>query len=83
MTRGPVSAPLYCFCTDAPPLSLHRCSAARWYNKCLSPDEFPLKPGQWKRFLKKSKEALEAARARAPCRPGEKPAIRKKKVRGR
>jgi hypothetical protein len=47
----------------------------------VSPAEFPLKAGQWKSFLKKAKKAEVEAGLRAPCKPGEKVQIRKKKVR--
>ena len=44
----------------------------------MGPEEFPLKPGQWKSLLKKTKKAGEAARMRLPCKPGEKPEVRKR-----
>ncbi|KAG2496092.1 hypothetical protein HYH03_005695 [Edaphochlamys debaryana] len=49
-----------------------------WYLKSMSPIEYPLKIGKWKSFAKMSKKAILAARLRRPCKPGEKPKIRKK-----
>ncbi|KAG2495925.1 hypothetical protein HYH03_005857 [Edaphochlamys debaryana] len=49
-----------------------------WYNKSMSPVEFPLKQGKWKSFLRLSAKAVEAAKKRRPCKPGQKPKPRKK-----
>ncbi|KAG2450455.1 hypothetical protein HYH02_004957 [Chlamydomonas schloesseri] len=49
-----------------------------WYIKSMGPHEFPLKVGKWKSFLRLSKKAVEAARQRRPCKPGQKPKPRKK-----
>ncbi|GLC39823.1 hypothetical protein PLESTB_001385500 [Pleodorina starrii] len=51
-----------------------------WYNKSMSPAEYPLKPGKWKSIQRMSAKAVEQARQRRPLKPGEKPQIRKKKV---
>ncbi|GIL91090.1 hypothetical protein Vretimale_9511 [Volvox reticuliferus] len=51
-----------------------------WYHKSMSPTEYPLKPGKWKSFQRMSLKAIEQARLRRPCKPGEKPRIRQKKV---
>ena len=58
------------------------CRNIAWYNKCLSPEEYPLKPGKWKAFLRKAKKAVGDASRRKPCKPGETPKPRKKTVRG-
>ncbi|GAX81813.1 hypothetical protein CEUSTIGMA_g9241.t1 [Chlamydomonas eustigma] len=52
----------------------------KWYLKSMSPSEFPLKNDQWKAVIKKAKKAAEEARKRAPCPPGGKIEIRKKKT---
>ncbi|GLI60624.1 hypothetical protein VaNZ11_002787 [Volvox africanus] len=51
-----------------------------WYHKSMSPTEYPLKLGKWKNFQRMSVKAIEQARLRRPCKPGEKPRIRQKKV---
>lgn len=50
----------------------------RWYLKSMSPAEFPLKPGQWRSVLKKTKKAVEEAHKRAPRQPGSKAVVRSK-----
>ena len=50
----------------------------KWYLKSMCPDEFPLKGGQWKSVLKKTKKAVDEARRRLPCKPGQRPEVRKK-----
>lgn len=50
----------------------------RWYLNSMSPTEFPLKPGQWRSFVKKTKKAVEEARKRAPRQPGSKASVRSK-----
>jgi hypothetical protein len=44
----------------------------KWYLKSMSPDEFPLKPGQWKSVQKKTPKAVEEAAKLHPRLPGEK-----------
>lgn len=63
-------------CTSA----RNRARNIKLYIRSMSPQEFPLKPGQWKSFQRKIKDAEEDARNRVPCKPGEKPHVRKRKV---
>ncbi|PNW72997.1 hypothetical protein CHLRE_14g614850v5 [Chlamydomonas reinhardtii] len=52
----------------------------KWYNHSLSPQEYPMKLGQWKSALKKAKAAAAAARLRAAKGPGGKVTVRSRKV---
>ncbi|KAG2423290.1 hypothetical protein HXX76_015439 [Chlamydomonas incerta] len=52
----------------------------KWYNLSLSPQEYPMKLGQWKAALKKAKAAAAAARLRAAKGPGGKVTVRSRKA---
>ncbi|KAG1663027.1 hypothetical protein FOA52_005718 [Chlamydomonas sp. UWO 241] len=52
----------------------------KWYIKSMTPEEFPLKPGQWKAVIKKTKVAITEAANRRPLKAGEKAKARSRKV---
>ncbi|KAG1655812.1 hypothetical protein FOA52_015848, partial [Chlamydomonas sp. UWO 241] len=52
----------------------------KWYIKSMTPEEFPLKPGQWKSVIKKTKIAVTEAANRRPLKAGEKAKPRSRKV---
>lgn len=51
-----------------------------WWNKSLSPEEYPLKLGQWKKLHTKAEHAKVASRKRRPAKPKAKIVPRKRSV---